>query len=274
MSQLPIQIDATQLFYRYFVIPGVTSDWIDSRVVQTLQVKPGSYNFQIASGYYADFTFEVTPEGTINYDEKFNSFLSGCSTSTLKVLGFEVTLDARYLSGSGVLLLCPLTNDDWISYRTVRLVPASFYQVQQGSGVVTDLVFTLKLDGTFSYVSSYDRSNGGFLSGNGTRKLEFYGYPILVDARDAIDAQAADTVPAWGLTIQPIWGMPFTTTGVQYADLLPAKGFQLQIKSGIVSQATFDLSTDGTFSFNSSLPLQLNTFNGLKLLKATGALPH
>ena len=274
MSQFSIQIDATPLFYRHFAIPGITPSWIDSRVVQTLQLNPGTYNFQVGSGYYADFTFEVTTEGKISYDAKFNSFLSGRDTATLKVLGFEVTLDARYLSGSGVLLVCPLTNEDWISHRTVRLVPASSYQVQQGSGVVTDFVFVLKQDGTFSYNPSFDRSKGGFLAGNGTNKLEFYGYPILMDARVAIDAQATDREPAGGLTLQPIWGMPFTTTGVQYADLLPAKGFQLQLKSGIVSKAAFDLAPDGTFSFESSLPLQLSTFNGLKLLKATGALPE
>jgi hypothetical protein len=63
-----IQIDATPLFYRFFIIPGITPDWIDSRIIQTLNLDPGVYNFQIASGYNADFTFEITPAGKINYD--------------------------------------------------------------------------------------------------------------------------------------------------------------------------------------------------------------
>jgi hypothetical protein len=268
-----IQIDATQLFYRFFIIPGITPDWIDSRVIQTLDLDPGVYNFQIASGYYADFTFEITPAGKVNYDKQFDSFLSGQDTSTLTVAGLELTIDARYLSGAGVLLVCPLTNDDWISKRTVRLVPASSYQVQQGSGVVCELVFAIKLDGTFSYDPSIDLAAGGFLKGNNTNELEFYGYPILVDSRISINVQSNDPEPAWGIIIQPIWGMPFATTGVLYADLLPAKGFQLQNKSGIVSTAIFDLSVNGTFSFASTLPLKLDTFNGLNRLTVTGALP-
>ena len=77
MSQFSIQIDATSLFYRHFAIPGITPSWIDSRVVQTLQLNPGTYNFQVGSGYYADFTFEVTTEGKISYDAKFNSISLG-----------------------------------------------------------------------------------------------------------------------------------------------------------------------------------------------------
>jgi hypothetical protein len=55
-------------------------------------------------------------------------------------------LDARYLSGSGVLLEAPHTNDDWISYRTVRMVPASNCSVQQGSGEVAKFSFKVGID--------------------------------------------------------------------------------------------------------------------------------
>jgi hypothetical protein len=267
-----IQIDATQLFYRFFIIPEITPDWIDSRAIQTLNLDPGVYNFQITSAVFTDFTFAITPDGKVDYDTQFDSFLSGRGTSTLTITGLEVIIDARYLSGAGVLLVCPLTNEDWISKRTIRLVPAT-YQVQQGSAVVCDFVFALKLDGTFSYNPSIDVAAGGFLKGNDTKTLEFYGYPVLVDARISIDVQAKDPEPAWGITIQPIWDMPFATTGVQYADLLPAKGFQLQNKSAIVSSAIFDLSVNGTVSFAPTLPLKLDTFNGLNRLTVTGALP-
>jgi len=56
------------------------------------------------SGYYADFTFTVTPKGTVDYDTAFNNFLSGRGAQTLTISGFEVTLDALCLSGSGVYL--------------------------------------------------------------------------------------------------------------------------------------------------------------------------
>src|SRR5579859_3685106 len=59
-ATFPVSVDATRLVYRYFVIPGVTSGWTDSRTVQTFNLAPGQYSFQIASGYYADFTFTVS----------------------------------------------------------------------------------------------------------------------------------------------------------------------------------------------------------------------
>jgi hypothetical protein len=266
-----IQIDTTQLFYRFFIIPGITPNWVDSRVVQTLNLEPGKYSFMVASAVFADFSFTITSDGKVSYENAFDSFLSGRGTSVLTIVGLEVTLDARYLSGAGVLLVCPLTNDDWIRNRTIRLVPAS-YQVQQGSAVACDFVFALKPDGTFSYDSSMDLAVGGFLNGNGTTKLEFYGYPILVDSRISIDAQASDPEPAWGVIVQPIWDMPFSKTGIQYTDLLPAKGFQIQNKSAILSTAIFDLSTNGTLSFDPSLPLKVDTFKGLNRLTVTGAL--
>src|ERR1700730_17774677 len=131
-ATFPIKIDATKLVYRYFVIPGVTSNWVDSRTVQSFNLAPGEYSFQIASGYYADFTFSVTSIGTIDFNSTYNGFLSGRNSTTLTIDGLNVTLDARYLSGSGVLLVVPFTNDVWITYKTCRMVPASYYSVQQG----------------------------------------------------------------------------------------------------------------------------------------------
>jgi hypothetical protein len=167
------------------------------------------------------------------------------------------------------LLVIPSTNEDWITYKKCRMVPASHYSVQQGSGQVTSFQFKLGLDGNFSYDHdlSYDISNGGFLAGNHTSTLEFLGYPILVDAR------AAGGV---GLTIQPIWGMPFTSTAVQFVNLLPAPRFTLQVNSGVPTRAVFSLNIQGTFSFdNSSLSpyLELQKFHGLTLLKVKAPLP-
>lgn len=264
-ATFPVSVDATQLMYRFFVIPGVTSGWVDSRTVQPFNLAPGQYAFQVGSGYYADFTFTVTPTGTVDYSTSFDTFLSGRGTNTLKINGLVVTLDARYLSGSGVLLVAPLTNEDWISYKTVRMVPASYYSVQQGSGEVANFAFKLGIDGNWSYSTSYDASAGGFLSGNGTSTLTFLGYPLLVDARAAGGS---------GVTIQPIWGMPFSTTSVEYACLLPAQSFAVQVRSGAVSGAAFSLSQSGAFSISPSASslIALDTFHGLTRLKAVAAL--
>ncbi len=258
-SGFAIKIDATPLVYRDFIIPGVTNDWVDSRTIQSLVVAPGLYSFQVASGYFADFTFSVTPRGTIDYDTAYDAFLGGRGTSTLTINGFQVTLDARYLSGSGVLLVIPATNDDWITYKQCRMVPASYYSVQQGSGEVANFSFKLGLDGHWSYDAAHDVTGGGFLAGRGTATLAFYGYPLLIDARAA---------GGWGVTVVPIWGMPFSLTSVAYANLLPASNFSLLVHSGVVSPASFSLAPDGTFAIASGATslLQLDTYHGLRRL--------
>ena len=64
VAAAPIEIDATQLVYRYFIIPGVTPQWLESRsTVRTLNLPTGRYHFQFASGYYADFSFDVSGPG-------------------------------------------------------------------------------------------------------------------------------------------------------------------------------------------------------------------
>jgi hypothetical protein len=262
-STFPIKIDATPLVYRYFVIPGVTNNWVDSRTVQSFNLAPGEYSFQIASGYYADFTFRVTPQGTIDFDVAYNGFLSGRNTSTLTIGGLSVTLDARYLSGSGVLLVIP--TEDWITYTTCRMVPASYYSVQQGSGVVANFHFQLRVDGHWAYSAANDVANGGFLAGAGTSILAFYGYPLLIDARAA---------GGTGVTVQTIWGMPFSTTSVEYANLLPAQYFGLQVRSGVVSKASFSLSPNGTYTIDSGATslLSLDNFHGLRRLNVMAPL--
>src|SRR5262249_60612749 len=100
--------------------------------------------------------FEVTQEGTIAFDPAYASFLAGAGSACLTITGLPVTIDARYLSGSGVLLVTPSTSEDWIALKTCRMVPASHYRVQQGSGVVASFEFALGIDGTISYDPAYD----------------------------------------------------------------------------------------------------------------------
>jgi len=265
MTSFPIRIDATQIVTRgVFIDRAITPDLLDTRSVLTLSMPPGSYDYLIASALPASFTFSVTAQGTVDYDTSFDAFLSGRGTSTLTVVGLKVTLDARYLSGLGILLpgLHPEGAADFISYKTCHMVPAPNYFVQQGSGQVANFSFDLLPDGTFSFRPEFN----GFVSGNGSSTLVFFGYPILVDARAALGA---------GVTLQPVAGMPFATTSVQYADLLPAQSFALQVNSGVVTRASFSLSTDGIFSIDSDSTsfLGLGTFNHLKLLKVLGPLP-
>jgi hypothetical protein len=200
MSTFPVVVDATRLFYRRFLIPGVTltPDGVDSRQPQTFSLSPGEYNFQVQSGIAADFTFSVTSAGAVDYDPSCDGFLAGRGTSTLHVNGYEVTLDASSLSGAahggGVLLTAG--GEGFIQRKTVRLVPEAEYFVQQGSGVVCNLSFALKRDGTFSYAPELDTSKGGPLQGQGTGSLAFKGHTVRVDAT-AVSRLLIDPMRRW-----------------------------------------------------------------------------
>jgi hypothetical protein len=262
----PIQIDARELFYRFFIIPGVMPNFVDSREVQTLQLAPGIYNFQIASGLFADFTFTVKPDGNVDYDIDCDSFLKGRGTSTLTILGLEVTIEALHLTGAdparpdetGVLLAnTPLTNEDWIAHRTVHIVPGKGYSVQPGSGLVGDFTFDLKRDGTFDYNPAFDSSQGGFLSGKGTSTLTFLGYPLTVDSTGVGD-----------LLFIFVNNFPPTLPGKADVVLLPCKGYPMEITAA-QPVFSFNVELNGTISFDASLndALRLETKAGKPVLR-------
>jgi hypothetical protein len=261
-----IEIDATRLFYSHYQIPGITPDWLESRsTVRALEMPQGTYHFQIASGYYADFTFRVTAVGTVEYDEAYEPFLDGHGSSRLVIDGFEVTLDARYLSNAGVLMV--VTTNEWVLHRTVRLVPASHYRVQQGSGIVGDFEFALDLHGRFQYNQGLDVTAGGFLGGRGTSTMQFLGYPLLIDTREG---------GGEFLLLNPIWGMPLYPAKVAYVSLLPAPRFMLQTRGGAMTIGEFSLDRSGVFGLAAGLDtyLALDRFHGLRRLRATRELPQ
>jgi hypothetical protein len=243
MSTFPIVVDATQLFYRFFIIPGVTPDWVDARTVQTLQIEPGLYRFQIQSSNLTDFSFTVTSEGTVDYDPGFGAFLGGRGTSSLQLNGFEVTLDASALSGAsgggGVLLTVPLTNEDWIQHRSVRLLPQAGYMVQPGSGIIAALSFTLQRDGTFSYAPELDATQDGPLAGTGTSSLTFKGHSINVDASEVSQF----------LKEFHIWGLEPSRDGKANLVVLPAAGYALELDRGITDLG-FSVGVTGTVTLD------------------------
>ncbi|MDH4369643.1 MAG: hypothetical protein OEV99_07325, partial [Nitrospira sp.] len=241
MSALSIEIDATQLFVRGFIIPGVSSGFHDSHQIQTLDLVPGSYAFQVQSGVISDIRFTVTPEGMVAYDESLDRCVSGRGTKRLTVEGFEVTLDAQSLSGAGhgggvLLASVQSTNDDWISRKTCRLVPQSGFMVQQGSGQVCNLSFAVTLDGAFSYDAKHDRAQGGCLSGHGTPSLTFHGFPVNVDATAVSKTLAI---------VHQIWGGQPSYTGRTRVVVLPATFFTLGLAPAVVTSLGFNVDIHG-----------------------------
>jgi hypothetical protein len=129
----------------------------------------------LPSGYYANFQFEVTAAGVLNYDTKFDSFLNGRGTSSLSVSGFEITLDSRALSHDLLPMIAGSQNflkPDII--HTLVLVPSSGYGFQAGSGLVANFEFEVDLNGNVSIDSKY----AGFATGTGTNRVTIQGYVI------------------------------------------------------------------------------------------------
>lgn len=224
-----IRIDTSRLTYPSFGIPGVTHSWVDGSSLPVLDLAPGTYNFQQASGYYADFTFRVNAAGTIEYDTRFDGFLDGAGTDTLTIVGLPVTWDGTAL---GHALLPMVVHASFLTNtRTheLRLVPASHYGVQPASGVVADFEFGLDADGKVVVASAYS----GFASAHGST-LVLSGYPIEIDAT----ALSHDLV----MLLAPYLHVP--NEEIATVRLLPARGYGFVSASGVV--VSFGLNVDRT----------------------------
>lgn len=258
-----VRIDGSALFSRFFYVFGVTG-WLDANQVQTLTLEEGR-TYQVAAGASpADFTFSVDSAGHIRYAAENETFLGGAGSDTLVLEGLDVIVDARYLSGSGVLIShTRANNEDWLRYETVRLLPAPVYTFQQGSGVVVNFRTALRRDGTWFYDPRYDIAAGGYVAGTGTSTLTFYGFVLLVDGRAG---------GGTGILVHNVWGLQFDYSGVETVVLLPANVFVLQVRSGELSRAQFALDDRGGINFDPSLPLSVDRYDGVRRLTVTAPL--
>ena len=104
----PIQVDATHLTSPRFLIAGVTG-WLETASTHTLQLEPGTFSVQTPAGQDASWRFEVTPHGTVGYDEARDvsqgGFLSGRGTANLALLGYSLLIDASLFPGAELVLM-------------------------------------------------------------------------------------------------------------------------------------------------------------------------
>jgi hypothetical protein len=150
-------------------------------VPQTLELPPGSYTFGTLFG--SSFTFEVTAAGTVDYavGPPLDDFLEGRGTTTLRVNGFKIDIDATPLSfdqfwlmdsASGLTLGRPTT-----AVQTVRLIPGIY---RFGTLVSPQFLFEVTGDGTVDFVAGPPLDD--FLEGRGTTTLRVNGFKIDIDA--------------------------------------------------------------------------------------------
>jgi hypothetical protein len=263
-----IQFDATKLSYTSFKIVGVHpgNEW-PPITTSILELPVGKHVLIFSSGDVegaGGFAFEVKSDGTIDYDAKFGNFVSGKGTKKLTVNGFEVTIDARYLLGKGVIVNVNSTNQEFISFKKLRLMPSPAIKPSQGSSLNSSFTYGLDLNGKFTYKPEYDVSKGGFLEGQGTSTLTFYGYPVLIDLRAANKKL---------LVLADVWynyGNDMFD-GILLVNLLPTPKIVPLIDSAVAAKAYFGLDVTGKFIVDPAVQSSwtIDTFKGIPRLKAT-----
>lgn len=261
-----IQIDARKLYYTYFILETVNSSFErkNSREVVTLKLPAGKYYYQVSSA--ASFSFEVTSEGKIDYNPELYTFLRGRGTTELIVDGLEVTIDARYLTGSGIIVDVNAPEVPFVIFEKLRLLPLAKTYLEQGSGLVASFTYGLDVNGNFSYDQAYDLNQGGFLGGQGTSTLIFYGYPVVIDTR-ASKAPVLLLAEIANSNISP-------SKKVLIANLLPVNGIALNIDSGVVTKSSFGVNIDGKLivDSDSASSFTVSEFKGIPLLIGTESL--
>ena len=107
---LPIKLDARPLSTPFFGLFAVTA-WLPTHELQALNLLPGGYQFAQPTGTSPEADFTVRADGNTTYepwqDAAFTppGALEGRTTSSLRVVGFEILIDASDYTGDTVVLM-------------------------------------------------------------------------------------------------------------------------------------------------------------------------
>ncbi|QYO66772.1 hypothetical protein [Leptolyngbya sp. 7M] len=223
-----IRIDTSSLTYKNFLILGQTATPVDGSTGAVLTLLPGTYTFQ-QPDIDADFLFDITSEGLVNYTLAHDSFLSGRGTSTLVVRGLSITLDATLLSHN--LLPTVRESSSLLRDRTheMHLLPASRYGFYVERGILADFLFGVDTNGQVIVDSRF----AGFAQADG-RTLRILGYRLTLDGRELSHDLKPVVVESF---------LPRDRT--HELTLIPAFGYTFQPAAGIVADFFFDVDLSG-----------------------------
>ena len=232
---MPININGRQLAAEAYAI-YLTTSWLVRKDTHTLYLLPSHYDFQQGNGVVPAAAFDVLPDGTVNYAESSDSFLSGRGTPTFGIIGLPIIIDGTQLDvGAYAIYL----TTSWLVRKdthTLYLLPGH-YEFQQGNGVVPAAAFDVLRDGTVNYAESSD----AFLSGRGTPNFGILGLPIIVDGTQL-------DVGAYAIYLTTSW---LVRKDAHTLYLLPGH-YEFQQGNGVVPAAAFDVLPDGTVNYAAS----------------------
>lgn len=260
-----IRIDTRSLTYTSFTLLE-RAGWVDGVDAPAMDLKPGQYHFQQASGIVS-FDFAVSQNGAVDYPSENDRFLRGRGSGTLVVQGFPVTLDARKLSHG---LQLQIYKAGMLSRETAHeliLAPGSDYMFLAGSGIVPDFAFTLGKDGRLSIDSRYD----GFAKADG-RTLTISGCTITISGLQLSHAlQPADLFEC-----APVLSQDQT----HELTLIPAPRYLFHSAPGIYASFVFALGIDGNVRIDpsygnfSAVNGHTLTVNGYRVVLDGTSLPY
>lgn len=239
-ATFPITFDSTAVSATVFNIYPIMSASFAPNVVTTLQLEAATYQFCVPGGGNC-FDFTVNIDGSLAYGAELDTFVSGRGTSTLKVGGFPVTVDATAVHVDRINIA---HNEAWNGANvaaTYTLVPGAYSLCVPSEN--NCFVFTVSATGLVDYEPSRDT----YLSGRGTSSLTVGGFAITVDA-STVNADRLNidfgTVGTFPITAPA----PVTIVPGTYDVCVPASNNCFRFSVGLDGTLDFDHALDGYVS--------------------------
>ena len=239
LNPFSIKIDATSLTQQQLSVYTIGNRF-DSKTVQQLQLTPGIYNLLLSSENSGSY-FTVNVDGTVDYDASYNAAFSGRGTSTLVLNAFTINIDATSLTQQQLTVYTIGSYFDSKLIQQLQVTPGIYNLLlsSQNSGSY----FTVNLDGTIDYDTSYDTA----FAGRGTNTLVLNAFSINIDAT---------ALPEQQVRVYTI-GSYVDSNTVQSLQLTPGI-YALQLDSGN-NGCYFTVKPDGTVDYD---PLLNNVLSG------------
>jgi Ca2+-binding RTX toxin-like protein len=220
-TQFSVQLNATAVMAGYLYLDSKT---FDPKAAFNIDLTTGAHTVNI--GGYA-FNFIVTADGRIEYAAALEGLVSGLGTSSLRINGAQVMIDATAITSNSLGL--DYMQQDKSMPLTVRLMPGQHFIESP-----TVIFFSVTESGKIEY----DASQEGVLLGNGTNQLLVRGAAVTIDAR----ALWSSNMVLDYLTVDK--------HQVLNARLLPGQHF-IQTNGGDV--LWFNVAANGQVSYDASL---------------------
>jgi hypothetical protein len=230
-----MSIDATALSTDAINIVGVTTSPLSTTSVITTNLPEGVTTFNAGgAAFYCQPS--VTAMGTWSLPAPCAGAASGAGTSTLKLTGLPLTLDASHLS-TGV---DPLLYGKFVvnagSTQTFTWMPQPPVEMVVGSGLPSRCAFGLAANGN---ATRYHCGASATVSGS---TVTFVGFPFSFDARSL--STNAYVIDALSLEAQLT-----SSTTVHSYQLMAANGYTMQIAAGIVATFHWGIGPAGLVTY-------------------------